>query len=305
MLQQPATSRSTLQLTATHCNTRLLDNPCLPRHTLQHDTNQCNTMQDKATHCTHTATHCSTLQQCNNTLQHTAVHCSTVSSDAETHALETQTRMFDKIFSFHRRKGRSVMVRVFVWFNQTIEVYSDYKWVSFNSVTGRMICQQWHLPHGCTCPHFFFFTFAGYQHWWSESRHQLNTLQTLTRVVCFSHSSGSFIYTYIYRWAFPLPYTRWLFSRWLFPHWLSSIYMYTYIHRRGSSRRSDAYLHSLALVSLALFSLAILVGSSFRSHSAGLCLGEPSANPTTLPWALDILLEALSSVISSLMSRAL
>ena len=55
-----------LELTATHCNTR------------------CNTLQHTATHCTtlqHTATHCNTPQHTatqGNTLQHTATHCNTL-----------------------------------------------------------------------------------------------------------------------------------------------------------------------------------------------------------------------------------
>ena len=67
---------STLQHTATHCNTHL------PQFTVVEHVH-CSTLQHTAAHCStlqHTATHCNTLQHaialCN-TLQHPATHCNT------------------------------------------------------------------------------------------------------------------------------------------------------------------------------------------------------------------------------------
>jgi len=72
-----STCCSTLQHTATHCNTL---------STLQHTAAHCNTLQHTATHCStlqHTAAYCSTLQHtaahCN-TLQHTATNCARADS---------------------------------------------------------------------------------------------------------------------------------------------------------------------------------------------------------------------------------
>ena len=70
-LQHIVTHCISLQLTATHCNTL---QQCI---TLQHTAKLWDTLQHIATHCVSlqlTATHCNTLQQCI-TLQHTAKHC--------------------------------------------------------------------------------------------------------------------------------------------------------------------------------------------------------------------------------------
>jgi len=72
---------TTLQHTATHCNT--LKQAAAHCNTLQTTATHCNALQRTATHCNalqRTATHCNALQRtaahCS-TLQHTAAHCNT------------------------------------------------------------------------------------------------------------------------------------------------------------------------------------------------------------------------------------